>query len=370
MIKYDTTENKYLYDSKTLEQIIDLLKSGHYYSKSYLTQENVSILVYAIDTFLNNLQVVPQKVIKERHETEEEARAYFGNTFIQQFDSLMTSLGKEQTIVAIHGTDLETCSKICDTGLQYKIASLSSTAIQQSMDFSQHDMHYNNYEGLLNWPHRQYKGLVIMAIPLECYYKEGLWNHFRNTDTSFYGGQDYRIDSDFIVGYLDVEKKKIVLNPKYNRNHNYEGYVKDNELFHEIKGMTNDLMIKEIIKSEMALKSSKESNDKSVKEPKEKLDVSMIPDYIEGLLGVFNSIKIGYPNGFYEERYRYLLEQLSDDFSQIKKAIPLLKSNAQIEQENTSKSDDFDNENVQFDDDWDWKEDEDWTEDVETAKLK
>ena len=36
--------------------------------------------------------------------------------------------------------------------------------------------------------------------------------------------------------------------------------------------MTNDLMIKEIIKSEMALKSSKESNDKSVKEPKEKLD--------------------------------------------------------------------------------------------------
>ena len=91
---------------------------------------------------------------------------------------------------------------------------------------------------------------------------------------------------------------------------------------------------------------------------------------IEGLLGVFNSIKIGYPNGFYEERYRYLLEQLSNDFSQIKKAIPLLKSNAQIEQENTSKSDDFDNENVQFDDDWDWKEDEDWTEDVETAKLK
>ena len=150
MIKYETTENKYLYNSKTLEQIIDLLKSGHYYSKSYLTQENVSILVYAIDTFLNNLKVVPQKVIKERHETEEEARAYFGNTFIQQFDSLMTSLGKEQTIVAIHGTDLETCSKICDTGLQYKIASLSSTAIQQSMGFSQHDMHYNNYEGLLN----------------------------------------------------------------------------------------------------------------------------------------------------------------------------------------------------------------------------
>lgn len=186
---------------------------------------------------------------------------------------------------------------------------------------------------------------------IECYYKEGLWNHFRNTDTSFYGGQDYRIDSDFIVGYLDAEKKKIVLNPKYNRNHNYEGYVNDNELFHEIKGMTNDLMIKEIIKSEMALKSSKESNDKSVKEPKEELDISMISDYIEGLLGVFNSIKIWYPNGFYEERYRYLLEQLSNDFSQIKKAIPLLKSNAQIEQENTSKTDDFTNENVQFDDD-------------------
>ena len=119
--------------------------------------------------------------------------------------------------------------------MQYKLPSLSGTAVQQSMAYEQHDMHYENYESLLNWGHKEYKGLVILAIPYECYYKEGLWNHFQKTDSSAYGGQDYRIDPDFVVGYIDVDNKKLVINPKYNRQHNYEGYVKDNELFKEKK---------------------------------------------------------------------------------------------------------------------------------------
>ena len=85
------------------------------------------------------------------------------------------------------------------------------------MAYGQADICYNDYEGLLNRKHREYKGLVVIAVPYECFYKEGLWKKFQDTDSAIYGGEDYRIDPDFIVGYIDVYNKDIVLNPKYNR---------------------------------------------------------------------------------------------------------------------------------------------------------
>ena len=77
---------------------------------------------------------------------------------------------------------------------------------------------------------------MIVAVPYECCYKEGLWRKYQNTDSAAYGGQDYKIDSDFIVGYIDVENKNIVLNPKYNRQHNYGDYLRDNDMFRELLG--------------------------------------------------------------------------------------------------------------------------------------
>ena len=371
MIKYETTENKYLYDPKSIDEIINLINSSNYHDEGYLTQENVSMLVNTINNFLNNIKAVPHSVVKERHESEEEAREYFGQEFIQKFDALLTLLDKQETIVSIHGTRPNVCPLICENGLQYKLPSLSSTAVQQSMAYGQHDMHYDKFESLLNW---NYKGLVILAIPYECYYKEGLWNHFQDTNSSAYGGQDYRIDPDFIAGYIDVNEKKIVINPKYNRKHNYDGYEKDNELFREQVGMDNETLRKAIIESEKLLSSKVvKNNPQSFNNKDETIDVSMIPSYIEILIGTFNSIKLGFPDGMTEDRYRRFLEELSNSFSIIKKSIPFLKTQAQLEQEQ-QRFDAFDplplqSQTESDNEDFDWSFD-DWGEDVVQEESK
>lgn len=374
MIKYETTENKYLYDPKSIDEIINLINSSNYYDEGYLTQENVSMLVNTINNFLNNIKAVPHRIIKEKRETEEEAREYFGQDFIQEFDDLLTLLDKQETIVSIHGTRPSVCPIICEKGLQYKFPSLDSTAVQQSMAYGQHDMHYESFESLLNWGHKNYKGLVILAIPYECYYKEGLWNHFQYTNSSAYGGQDYRIDPDFIAGYIDVNEKKIVINPKYNRNHNYDEYEKDMDIFREKVGMDNETIRKQIIESEKLLSSKVVKNNlPSFNNEDKTIDLSMVSGYIEILIGIFNSIKFGFPDGMTEDRYRNFLEELSNSFSIIKKSIPLLKTQAQLEQEQ-QRFDAFDplplqSQTESDNEDFDWSFD-DWGEDVVQEESK
>ena len=211
MITYETTENKYIYRSSDVESIINYVTAKNKYT-SY-TVEYLNGNISLINQFLVNIEPKEENVIKTRHETEEEAREYFGEEFINTFDNLMTKHDKEQTIIALHGTNPLLCESICENGLYYKSPSLDSTAVKQEMALGQHDIKYKKYEQLLNWGHKDYKGLIILAIPYECFYKEGLWNHFQETNSSAYGGQDYKIDPDFIVGYIDVNSKKIVLNP-------------------------------------------------------------------------------------------------------------------------------------------------------------
>ena len=149
--------------------------------------------VKCVENFISNIEVIPEEVVLERHETEEEAREYFGENFITKFDQLLTKLDKEETIVALHGTNEDLCQNICVDGLKYKIPCLTSTAILQKMSYGQKEIHYDNYEGLLNWPYKEYKGLIIIAIPYECFYKEGLWNKFQDTNLNMYGVQNQGI---------------------------------------------------------------------------------------------------------------------------------------------------------------------------------
>jgi len=231
------------------------------------------------------------------------------------------------------------------------------------MAYGQHDIHYSDYTTLLNWQHRNYKGLVIVAIPYECYYKEGLWNHSQITNSSFYGGQDYRIDPDFIVGYIDVNNKKIVLNSKYNRHHNYEGYVKDSELFREIKDMNNDKFAKYVIEFE---KSFEESSDNLKEYPTSEDSIRItpreVPYYIENLTALFNSIKDNSSESLTEDVYRHLLKQLSTNLNIIASAIPLLKTDEQVAKEEEAKKAIFidNNLNDSDDDELDWENISEW----------
>ena len=246
MIRYETKENKYYYNEKDLENILNTIKSIDFYNPNNCTQEKVNSVIEIINVFLKNIKTEEISVIKEKHETEEQAREYFGEDFINKFDKLMTVLDKQQTIVALHGTDLINCSSISENGLLYKSPDLHSTAILQETEYGKKDINYLNYETLLNWPHKQYKGIVIIAVPYECFYKEGLWNHFQKKDND---SREYKIDPDFIVGYIDVNNKSIIMNKKYNRVHNYTNYVRDKEFSTVKNGISNETAIKEAQKN-------------------------------------------------------------------------------------------------------------------------
>ena len=102
----------------------------------------------------------------------------------------------------------------------------------------------------------------------------------------------------------------------------------------------------------------------------EQIDISNIPYIIDDLIGTFNSIKNGSPNGMTEKKYNYLLKQLSAAFNDVRKAIPLLKTNEEVKKEQEERNSSFNdtkkatsksNQNEDFDwedFDWDYEEDE------------
>ena len=376
MIKYNAVVNKYLYKSEDIDKILGIMNDTNYYNPNYCTQENISTLIKSVNDFMSNIETVSENAVLERHETEAEAREYFGEDFIAKFDQLLSFLDKQETIVALHGTTEESCKLILDNGLQYKIPSLSSTAVQQRMAYGQHDMHYDKYESLLNWEHKNYKGLAIIAIPYECYYKEGLWNKFQDTNSGMYGGQDYRIDPDFVAGYIDVTQKKIVLNPKYNRKHNYDGYLKDNEIFRQQIDMDNNKFKQMAIESEKLISqeiaNNQTTNVDDVK--KEQFDASRIPYVIEDLVGTFNSIKNGFPDGMTEERYKGLLKELANGFNGIVEVLPTLKTNEQVNKEMSEKYSVFNDKlklvSTEQADDFDWGDDIDWNISTDQQKFR
>lgn len=353
MIKYETIVNKYYYKKEDIDNIIEILKSTNYYINC--TKEEVTKLVQAVDEFLGDIKVQKENTILERHETEEEARTYFGEEFINKFDKLLTELDEEQTIVALHGTHPDNCSKICEEGLKYLHPSLPSTAVSQSMAYGAEKMHYDKYEELLNWKHKDYKGLVMIAVPYECYYKEGLWNHYQETNNVMYGSQDYKINPDFIVGYINVNDKKIIINPKYNRNHDYTGLVKDNDIYRENKALDND-KVASIMRASREEFQSSVSTTEEKKKQEEEINIKKIPEYIENLNYTFNRLKLVCPDVINEENYKELLTDLSKNFTTITKAVPLLPTKEELEKskEVTTNQNKFTLADDFFDYDFEW----------------
>lgn len=334
MIKYEGTENIYLFDKEILKNIIRMIDPEQYYKGNGYgyTKENVWILINEINSFIDSITPVEKKVMLERKETEEEAREYFGADFVKNFDRLLTILDKQQTTVALHGTDINNCPLICENGLKYKDSSLFGTTVRPSMAYGKCDMHYDNYAGLLNWKHGNVKGIVILAIPYECYYKEGLWNHYKDTNTDSMSEQDYKIDPDFVVGYLDIDNKRFIVNPKYSRQHNYDGYVKDTDIFIEGKDMNNTSYAEFAFNQEKKVKEQEETI--SVSDDNEKVLRTASPTEIEFLIedmrATFNTVIGGSLDGMNEEAYGTFLGELVSNFKIVKEILPLLKTNEQV----------------------------------------
>ena len=58
----------------------------NYYDSKLCTKEVMQELMSYIDRFLSNITENKHKALLERRETEEEAREYFGDEFIKQFN--------------------------------------------------------------------------------------------------------------------------------------------------------------------------------------------------------------------------------------------------------------------------------------------
>ena len=89
-----------------------------------------------------------------------------------------------------------------------------------------------------------------------------------------------------------------------------------------------------------------------------KIDASLVPEFVEDMLGMFNSIKYGFPNGMSEQKYKDLLGELANNFKYIQDALPELKTNKQVkqerEEENRRFEEQYKNNSAKTDSDWDW----------------
>lgn len=359
MIKYEGIEKKFFYNIEDVNKILSIIPNVKYEQPDYCSREEVYSLIEEISNFLSKVKVEEKTGILERHETEEEARDYFGQEFIDKFENILSVIDKQHTMLGLHGTHVDVCPQICEEGLKYLSPSISATAVTKDLNLGDGNVKYKNYEELLNWGHKNYKGLVMVAIPYECYYKEGLWEHYQETDNRLYGSQDYKIPADFIVGYIDVEGKNIILNPKYNRNHDYSKLIPDNEIFNKLI-VSNDDEVIQMMKEHDQILQEEIVNKEIEEQPKVNVESELYK--IEEFLGIFNSMTMNYENGITEERYKYLLKQISQIISGLQNALPLMKTQEEILAEQArfsmfdtpSTNSDVSNQISDFGDDIDW----------------
>lgn len=318
-----------------LDKVLNYLNTQNFWDANKCTKETCLDLIGLLQKFSDGIIKREVETTLERPETEEEAKAYFGADFVSQFNALLTELEAQETVVAIHGTNEEIAPLIADTGLQYNYPQLLSTVVIQETEFGVKPVEYTNFSGLLNWPHKNYKGLVLVAIPYECFYKEGLWEHYKDSQY----GQNYRIPAEFIRGYVDVPFRKIVLNPKYKRDHDYTGLEPDLDTFHK-RNINNSEYRNQAIKSkvDLSLGQQKQSVNKESEytsgyyvEVDAMWPTQTVNMIHENLLGVFNSIRYSSNHDMSSEVYGNIHAAITDSIRSLNDVLPFLKTREQAE---------------------------------------
>lgn len=372
MIEYDGIEKIYSYNKEIVAEINRKLSKIEYRDISLCTQERIKELIANINSFFDSAKLIERTARLERKETPEEAREYFGEQFVKQFTDLLTTLDKQDTNIFLHGTNTENCESICEKGLKSQLPNLVSTSIQVEKDF-------NDYVMLRNWPHKRLCGIVILAIPYECYYREGIWTKV-DDKVSELNRLDYKITPDFIVGYIDVIKKALILNPQYNRNHNYNGNLPDAGIFSEISDMDNE-RFREMKEKNLAsateegMYTENQINEEESNE-EDKLELDAFPQLMQNLQEEFAGRD--YYDSMDEEQYKSFSERVTSKLKILQKFMPFLKTDAQLLLEQEIKEQQLAQareEAIQeFDDDWlssdSWNSDIDWWEEKESGFIE
>lgn len=358
MIAYQGIKKTYTADKDLIKELVDFLKSNNFYDPN---KEDATILGEKLRAFLDTFICHEKETTLERRETEEEARGYFGKAFVFFYSELLKRMDNANVAVALHGTSAEVAPKIMNEGLKYNSPELLSTAIIQDMPFGNPDFRVTNFETLLNWPHREYKHLVMLGIPYECFYKSGLWKHNEKAQSSY--ELSYQLPPEFVLGYIDVDNKTIVMNPKYKSGHDFTGLVPDLDIYRNNPDLTP-----EAIKA-----SSRVSTNEIGKSSRHRYEVtddvvvtadnyiSVLGESAEDMLGTLNSIYFT-SGGISEEYYRKVVKELKKMLKIILKSQAFLMSKEEIEKWRLEKVTGL-AATPGFDTDFSWDEDVTWDED-------
>jgi len=140
---------------------------------------------------------------------------YFGAEFIRKFNNILEESLKEYNFLFLHGTyTKEDAEDICKYGLKCDYPELMYTS--ELIDKVDKLL----YDKLKSWPHWDLKYLVMILVNKGTG-KSGIPIWTQNQDLSF------TLNPEFLKGYIDVNNKQILLNPRYKLEHNYSSLIED-----------------------------------------------------------------------------------------------------------------------------------------------
>lgn len=158
--------NMYQFDVQTV------IKARKFLTEKYMrgdygeSKETIHEFISILEDILSSLKTEEIEVERRVRESEDEARQYFGEDFVRQFEQIRKYCTENNLMLAIHGTKPQLLDSIQQNGLEYQHPEILSTAfIQTGTDLEET---YSNFSGLLNWPHYESKGLILLGIPSEC----------------------------------------------------------------------------------------------------------------------------------------------------------------------------------------------------------
>lgn len=223
MIKYESKEKLVKFDTILADRIVNIIQQRP------KCKETVVELLQVLQQFFASRQEKEELVTLERKETEEEAVFALGEEFVSKYEEILDYCKENELLLYIHGTQPSIAQKILQEGLNYKIPSIESTTILQNLENPK-------YAELLNWPHQHYEGLVLLGIPKESFGE--IWNKMDNSSNQV-TTYSYNIGSEFLLGMLDISSRKVIQNPNFSTNHDYDNLLEDNELSKKLENFFN-----------------------------------------------------------------------------------------------------------------------------------
>lgn len=218
MIKYEQEEEFIKFDYEIVNNLISIIQNRT------MTKGTIENLLRVLDEFFKSKQEKLDITTLERKETEDEAIAGCGQDFVDKYREILNFFEDNNINLHIHGTNPKIANEIMGSGLWYSTPDLMATTVGQNLNNPQ-------FSNLLNWPHRQYKGLVLLGIPQDSNYQ--VWRNCTEKD-KFDAG--FYIDNSFVFGIMDMNNHKIELNPNFQLEHNYDDMIEDVVFAKMLKG--------------------------------------------------------------------------------------------------------------------------------------